>query len=427
MRPAQKRPGGGPPADPSQPANLNVPAAQAVTPVLTEPDASAIAQSAMPSDDLSSGIQDFGTRVTRILNAGNDFYTWVARISLLVVGLSLAVLLAGLFLGNAANIAQNPKAADLTRFLFMATKGFTLGMLALAVSMLLLTYEDNRIGAIVAAVGAAFHIAVPLGLRELLGPSNPLLLPMIGQFSEIGRLILMAGLVKAFFDTAVWVWNLPNTIKAKQSSAGAVGFGNPVESKQARIARQANMFSPCWKLPFCREPIRVLCPAFLARKTCWKFGRGCYCDTEMVGRIVRNESIESIKAANTVQSKQAPPCARCYIFLEHQTHKFRMISPVVLPATIVTMFVTWPFYNALFLGFTKGYTALFSSLSFSATNLAPKAIESSAASQAQAAGAGISPQEIAQVSSYMFAALLGFFMLIYLSKFVEWAIFKAKW
>ncbi|BCM93991.1 hypothetical protein IAD21_05886 [Abditibacteriota bacterium] len=426
MRPAQRRPGG-PPADPSQPAHLNVPAAHAVTPHVTEPDAAAIAQSATPSDDLSSGIQEFGARIARILDAGDDVFTWVARVAVLVVGFSLAVLLAGLFLGNAANIAQNPKGADLANFLVLATKGLTLGTLALSISMLLLTYDDNRMGAIVAGIGLLFHFGGPLGLRALLGPTNPLLGALAIQFFNIGRILLVIGMFKAVIDVGIWLFNLPNQIKSKQSSAGAVGFGNPVESKQAKLARQANMFSPCWKLPFCREPIRVLCPAFLAKKTCWKFGRGCYCDTEMVGRIVRNEPLEVIKAANTMQSKQAPPCGRCYIFLEHQTHKFRMISPLVLPTTILFMFGIWPLYNRLFLGFTSGYTKLFSSLSFSTASFTPDAIKASAEGQAQAAAGTLSPQEIAQVSSYMLGALLGFFLLIYLSKFVEWAIFKAKW
>ncbi|RYX81347.1 hypothetical protein EON83_24485 [bacterium] len=426
MRPAQRRPGGAP-ADPSQPGNFNVAAAQAVTPVVNEPDAAAIAQSAMPSDDLSSGIQEFGAKVKQILDAGEDIYTWVARVAILAVGFSLAVLLAGLFLGNAANIAANPKGADLARFLIMATKGLTLGTLALGISMLLLTYDDNRMGAIVAGVGVLFHFAAPLGLRALLGPGNPLFGPLAVQFFSVGRLILLIGGLKALVDVGIWLWNLPNQIKAKQSGAGAVGFGNTIESKQQRIARQANMFSPCWKLPFCREPIRVLCPAFLAKKTCWKFGRGCYCDTEMVGRIVRNEPLEHIKAADTMQSKQPPPCARCYIFLEHQTHKFRMISPLVLPATILIVFGLWPIYNRLFLGFTAGYTKLFASLSFSTSNFTPDAIKATAAGQAEAAAGALSPQDIAQVSSYMLGALLGFFLLIYLSKFVEWAIFKAKW
>jgi len=169
----------------------------------------------------------------------------------------------------------------------------------------------------------------------------------------------------------------------------------------------------------------VLCPAFLARKTCWKFGRGCYCDEEMVGRIVRNEPIDQIKAATTRQSKEPAPCGRCYIFLEHQTYKFRMMSPLALPATILLMFGGWPLYNKLFTTFTLTYTKLFSTISFSPK--VPDAIASSDASKAQAAATALKPEDIAQYSSYIFAGLLAFLVLINISKFIEWAIFKAKW
>lgn len=426
MRPAQ-RPSGGTPANPTQPAGLNAPAANAVKPVITEPDAASIAQSDTPSDDLSSNIQNFGATCARFVDLGSDIYTWVARGAFLVVGLSLAVLLAGIFLGGAANIASNPKGADLAKFLLLATKGLTLGTLALSISLLLLTYDDNRMGAAVAATGVVFQFIVPFGLRSLLGPTNPLFAPMVIQFFTVGKIILVVGGIKALLDVAQWLWNLPNKIKAKQSGAGAVGFGNPVESKQQKLARQANMFSPCWKLPFCREPIRVLCPAFLAKKTCWKFKRGCYCDTEMVGRIVRNEPLDVIKAANTTQSNMAPPCARCYIFLEHQTHKFRMMSPLVLPATIAVMVGIWPLYNRLFVSAMSGYLNFFATMSVSTTSLTPDAIKASAEAQAAAAASQMSPEAIAQVSSYVMGGLVGFFLLIYLSKFVEWAIFKAKW
>ncbi len=426
MRPAQGRPTT-PRADPSQPAGLNAPAAQAVTPVLTEPDAASIAQSATPSDDFSSSIQEYGAYVSRALDAGSDFFTWVARIAVLVVGASAATLLAGVFFGHAADIAQNPKGADLIHFLILATKAFTLGTFALAASMLLLSYEDNRLGATVAGIGLLFHFAVPLGVRALLGDANPLFLPMSGQFFNVGKWLLIIGGLKALVDVAQWLWNLPAQIKAKQTLGGAVGFGNPVESKQQKVARQANMMSPCWKLPFCREPIRVLCPAFLAKQTCWKFGRGCYCDTEMVGRIVRNEPLEVIKAKDTTQSQQKPPCGRCYIYLEHQTHKFRMISPLVLPGTVVAMLAIWPLYNRLFLQFTSGYTKLFAAFSFSTNGVTPDAIKASADAQNQLAATQMSPDQIAQVSSYMIGGLLGFVLLIYMSKFVEWVIFKAKW
>jgi len=89
------------------------------------------------------------------------------------------------------------------------------------------------------------------------------------------------------------------------------------------------------------------------------------------------------------------------------------------------MFGAWPLYNKLFTTFTLTYTKLFSTLSF--TPKVPDAIASSDASRAQAAATALKPEDIAQYSSYIFAGLLAFLVLINISKFIEWAIFKAKW
>jgi len=426
MRPAQPRGDKNPPrADASQPPGLNVPAAVAEMPVLTQPDAASIAQSDSPSDDFSSALENFGRQIARALDAGEEVFTWLARLALPIAGLSLAYILAAVLLGSAAKLDTNPNAAQVVHFLTLAAQGFSFSLLVLAVSLLLISYDDNRLGAITAATGVFLSFGLPLLLLMVMGQKNFAAHQMIPIFIKVGKMLLWVGGFKLAIDVVLWAWNLPNQIKSKQSVAGAVGFGKPVESKQQRIARSANMFSPCWKLPFCREAIRVLCPAFLAKKTCWKFKRGCYCDEEMVGRIVRNEPIEQIKAANTRQSKEAPPCARCYIFLEHQTYKFRMLSPLALPATILLTVGAFPMFSLLFLRFTKGYLALFATLSFSVK--APDAIAASASSKAAAAASQISPEEIAQYSTYIFAALLGFLALIYISKFIEWAIFKAKW
>ena len=89
-----------------------------------------------------------------------------------------------------------------------------------------------------------------------------------------GFLLAVIGVLKQSYEVVMWALNLPNRMKQKAD----VGFAQQAEPAQRRVAREATMFSPCWKLPYCREVIRKQCPAFLAGKTCWKFGRGCYCD-----------------------------------------------------------------------------------------------------------------------------------------------------
>ena len=119
----------------------------------------------------------------------------------------------------------------------------------------------------------------------------------------------------------------------------------------------------------CREVIRKQCPAYLAKKRCWKFGRGCYCDEEMISRIIRGESLDVIKAPTRMSREGKPPCGRCYIYIEHQSHKFRMLSPLALPATLAGIFFGWPYYLQAFKVLDKAMDAVWKSLNFNPANL----------------------------------------------------------
>src|SRR5690606_15002635 len=88
-----------------------------------------------------------------------------------------------------------------------------------------------------------------------------------------GYVLTVVGLIKGLLDLVLWFTELPTRMKQRAD----VGVDKKAEPAQQKVAAHANMFSPCWKLPFCREVIRKQCPAFLAKKRCWKFGRGCYC------------------------------------------------------------------------------------------------------------------------------------------------------
>lgn len=375
-----------------------------------------------PQDIFSRKIWDVGQKIKAVLDALEGPASWLLRVAVVIGICALAYILAATLLGGAGNPA-NPKMALLTKNLDLASRAFVFSLLGAAVASLWLGYEDNRLGAIVCALGVVFHFAMPILLKKFAGDTRAVSV-IADHFRHGGYYLVMIGLIKAVCDTAIWLWNLPDRMRARHAN---VGVSNQAEAKQRIIARESNMFSPCWKLPFCRESIRKQCPAFLAKKTCWKFGRGCYCDTEMISRIVRGESLELIKAP-TQQSRQGkPPCGRCYIYLEHQTYKFRVLSPLALPLTVLSTWLIWPFYAKVFALGDKAFNSIWSSLSFNSANLTSGDMKSSAEGIAKVAQQGARPEDIAQIAQNMFGVLLGFMLLIYLSKFIEWAIYKAKW
>jgi hypothetical protein len=187
-------------------------------------------------------------------------------------------------------------------------------------------------------------------------------------------------------------------------------------TKNSMQARTPTLFSPCWKLPYCRDEVRVICPAWEARKTCWKFGGGCYCDDDLIMRVITAESgsegtaymFQALKDMKGPAKRKKPPCEKCYIFLEHQRLKHGMLSPLALPATIGLMVVGYPVYQSVFYAGTALVTRAWSTISYNPNSPAGQPI------------AWLSTME------QLFAVLTGFLLMVYLTKALEYAIFKLK-
>ena len=405
---------------PSPAAAPNPAAAAALTPTLNEPLAEDTT-GLETGEKIAAGLFSAGTSVRRALDMVAGPAMWLLRVSVIAGLLCLAFLLAAMLFGGGANVQTNPKAVDLARNLTYAAQGFSVCLLVATIASLLLSYEDNKLGAIIFAVGVALQFGAPLLVKATLG-DNFVGLSVVGPLVMVGRVLFYIGAIKGAIDLFDFVLKLPERVKTRQAD---VGKGRPTEAKQRAIASQANMMSPCWKLPFCREAIRVLCPAFIAKTTCWKFGRGCYCDEEMIGRIVRGEPMESIKAPTRI-SQSKPPCGRCYIYLEHQTYKFRMLSPLALPLTIAIAFVGYPLYQAAFRVFDKGLQSVWSTFSFSTKSLTPEAMQATKEASKAAADATMNAAQVSGFAQTILGVMLGFFLLIYIAKGIEWAIFKAK-
>ena len=344
----------------------------------------------------------------RIIDAIEPYAGMVFRAAMTVTILALCYILLGIF----------TKAPVFTSKLYLASNFLIGSMVLFALAAIFLYFEEKSVGIGVALIGLAFYFGGPPIAGQLGKSAGTAALVAVLQKSAL-PLIVLGGL-KYLADMVQWLIGLPDRMKQRAD----VGVGKQAEPAQQRAAKDANMFSPCWKLPFCREVIRKQCPAYLAKKRCWKFGRGCYCDEEMISRIIRGESLEVIKAPTRMSREGKPPCGRCYIYLEHQSHKFRMISPLALPATIAGIFFGWPYYLQGFKVLDDAMNAVWKSLNFDPKNLTPKAIATEVPGANEVGQ--MDAQQVAQISHYIFGVMLGFFLLVYISKFIEWAIFKAK-
>jgi hypothetical protein len=142
----------------------------------------------------------------------------------------------------------------------------------------------------------------------------------------------------------------------------------------------------------------------------------------MIGRIIRGEALEVIKAPTRLSRQGKPPCGRCHIYLEHQGYKFKVLSPLAFPGTIALMYFIWPIYSRLFMAFTT--SKIWNTLSFDTTKVTPDAIKTDPSNVTSAAT--LNTEQVAQYATFLIGILLGFFVFVYVSKFIEWAIYKAK-
>jgi len=264
-----------------------------------------------------------------------------------------------------------------------------------------------KIGALVFGLVAAYLLyAVVSGqLRPDLPPSGLSLLTAAGKILLVSGVLASACLALVTVEEVYWsvvggvlglilLFGVPalvaNYAQSETPAATAVAFWGTLTAKaliliaalrilyeiyrslaegsqrrkepedEARRAREKlrkppreSIFARCWQMPFCHDAVRELCPAFKARKTCWKFGRGCNCDPDLVETLIRSRAAGPTPRARSVEgafiraeleadttrrrSERTIPCSKCPIFTEHQRRKFRLINPLLILGTLAAI------------------------------------------------------------------------------------------
>ena len=121
-------------------------------------------------------------------------------------------------------------------------------------------------------------------------------------------------------------------------------------SKSRVYYRPPYRLSRCWELPFCRDYLLKVCPAWHKKKTCWKHGSGCMCDSSMMDRLMQLEM--GLKSGPNGASPSAPrvqsgaeKCRTCSIYLSHEEEKYRLLSPIIPVAGLASLVLYWDWFK----------------------------------------------------------------------------------
>lgn len=347
-----------------------------------------------------------------------------AKGSAILMVLSIAYLLFGLFSGQLVRIentaaaqAQAYNAARITLSIFQFSA------MVFFLSILLLAWESKD-AAMIHVVGAVVcYFVLPL-LMVTSGLNTGNIYQLLNNgFTVTGMAVGVMAIVRytvALIEYFIALFR--GEAKLPLGAKGEVGVADKAPVRE-RLSHKPGVFSPCWELPFCRETIRKICPAYLARKKCWKFGKGCYCDQEMITRIITGEVGANTASARAfardtittdlgldTAKRGKPPCGKCYIYLYHQQLKHKLVSPLILPATIGLVVLLKPTFDKAYAVCAQYGATFWQTISFTKAQPTPTH----------------APGTFDMALQGLVLFLFGFFLLILLTKTLEFCIYKLK-
>jgi hypothetical protein len=205
-------------------------------------------------------------------------------------------------------------------------------------------YWEEVTGYLFLIGGGALYWGVPMLIGsslQLVGTDYArVLVFVVGQFKLVG---IMAMVFSVPFILADFWLKMRGVRRAIPRSAVSV-------SKEPE-APKSRLYIFCWQLPYCREYLRKFCNAYEQRKSCWRVKSGCYCDEDMILRVMKRSSTSRLpgfdqrysevaggkKSLTSAQKRER--CRQCFLYAEHQKQKYRMLSPLVFPATMLLMWI----------------------------------------------------------------------------------------
>jgi len=374
-------------------------------------------------------------RIARQVKAEVDIYALLAQWARFVLQFAIAgfvVSLGYILYGIFSGVLSRPvDAAAIERYArnlrlmgeIMAASG-VLGTLCFVV----LTLSELAYSVTMGLLGLGLMFGMPVLVASNLAQGDDRIIRAITEWSRNAGMGILAIIgLRILYEIVEQVRTAGVRRKEKEQLEAIEGL------QKAKRPARPGIWSPCWKLPYCHDAVREACPAFKARRSCWRYGAGCNCDPSMIERLIRSGALESGKGASKASSREKTahaaylrsdlqadvvvkaertiPCSKCPIYLDHQRQKFKIVNPIAIVGTIVAMGALYIPLKAIYHAVVQAVAAVASRLTFDVERVDP--------------GQWVRYLDTPALQVFFFI-IVGLLALSYVLKFVEWVIFEKK-
>ena len=210
-------------------------------------------------------------------------------------------------------------------------------------------YLDEETGYVLMCAGTTLRWGMPVlvgsTIQTLTIQTASLPAYVAAQYTFVGTVSLIAAAPFLILD----FWRKARGAK-RRAKRGALLVTKADDEEQLPKSRLCVF---CWQMPYCRDYLRKFCQAYERRKSCWRIKSGCYCDEDMILRVMKRSTTSKVegfdqryawlegggkgKQIGAAQKRQR--CRECFIFTEHQKIKYRVMSPLTFPLTAALMWI----------------------------------------------------------------------------------------
>lgn len=310
-------------------------------------------------------------------------------------------------------------------------QALTISAFVCALGLVLLTLDELAYSVLVAIGGLGLMFGIPFmvasNLGNVTGDLQRVTERMSRSGSEAGTAVLFVVALRILYELYVQIKEAPERRRKRIEKEESEDTG---VLKKHKTIKPPTAFSPCWELPFCHDRIREICPAYKARRSCWRYGSGCNCDPRLIERLIRAGSTAKGPRSDVQKAREGAyirsdleadvpsiekvqrtiPCSKCPIFAEHQRLKFKVVIPMAILATVVIM-------GFLYTPVTDAWDVVAQKIVNIAANVALGDVKAQD-------WFGYLQDDVIRVAFFILLSLLA---LSYVLKYTEWLVLQKKW